>query len=179
MTVPIEFLAGALAAWLGERIGADDVTVSGFARPAAGQSSDNVLFDALANGRVEHLVLRRQTEGTTIFRDPDVCREARVLQGLSAADMRVPKVRWIEPSSAVLGAPFFVMDRVQGRVPLGKPSIHTAGWLPTLTRAERERLWSSALDVLVSVHAVPWRSSHDFLLDGDPMAATVGADTKS
>jgi len=175
MTVPIEFLAGALAAWLGERIGADDVTVSGFARPAAGQSSDNVLFDALANGRVEHLVLRRQTEGTTIFRDPDVCREAQVLQGLSAAGVRVPKVRWIEPSSAVLGAPFFVMDRVQGRVPLGKPSIHTAGWLPTLTRAERERLWSSALDVLVSVHAVPWRSSHDFLLDGDPMAATVAA----
>ncbi|HEY1831208.1 MAG TPA: phosphotransferase family protein [Acidimicrobiales bacterium] len=175
MTVAIEDLAGALVAWLGERFGADDVTVSGFARPAAGQSSDNVLFDASANGNVEHLVLRRQTEGTTIFRSPDVCREAQVLRGLATAGLRVPKVRWIEPNSAVLGAPFFVMDRVQGRVPLGKPSIHTTGWLPTLTPAERERLWLSALDFLVSLHAIPWPSTHGFLLDSDPNAATLGA----
>jgi aminoglycoside phosphotransferase (APT) family kinase protein len=175
MTVAIEDLVGVLAAWLGERIGAHDVIVSGFARPAAGQSSETVLFDASADGRVEHLVLRRQVEGTTIFRDPDVCREAQVLLGLSAAGVQVPRVRWIEPSSAVLGAPFFVMDRVPGRVPLGKPSIHAVGWLPTLTRVERERLWSSALNVLVSVHAVRWRSSHEFLLDCDPGAATVGA----
>jgi aminoglycoside phosphotransferase (APT) family kinase protein len=29
--------------------------------------------------------------------------------------------------------------------------------------------------VLVEVHAVRWRSTHDFLLEGDPKAATVGA----
>jgi aminoglycoside phosphotransferase (APT) family kinase protein len=175
MTMAIEDLAGALASWLAQRMGTHHVTVSEFARPAAGQSSETVLFSASADGRVEHLVLRRQVEGTTIFRDPDVSREARVLRGLSAAGVRVPNVRWSEPDSSVLGTPFFVMERVEGRVPLGKPSIHTTGWLPTLTRAERERLWSSALDVLVSVHAVPWRSTHDFLLDGDPKAATVGA----
>jgi aminoglycoside phosphotransferase (APT) family kinase protein len=78
------------------------------------------------------------------------------------------------PDPSVLGAPFFVMDRVEGRVPLGKPSIHTVGWLPDLTPAERERLWSSALDVLISVHAVPWQSTHAFLLDGDPKSATLG-----
>jgi aminoglycoside phosphotransferase (APT) family kinase protein len=175
MTVAMEGLAGALAAWLAPRMGTHEVTVSELARPAAGQSSETVLFDASADGRVEHLVLRRQVEGTTIFRDPDVSREAHVLQGLSAAGVRVPNVRWSEPDPSVLGTPFFVMERVEGRVPLGKPSIHVAGWLPTLTRAERERLWSSALDALISVHAVAWRSTHDFLLDGDPKAATVEA----
>jgi aminoglycoside phosphotransferase (APT) family kinase protein len=175
MTVAIEDLAGALVAWLAERTGVDNVTVSGFAHPAAGQSSDNVLFDASFDGHVNHLVVRRQADETTIFLDPDVTREARVLQGLSAAGVRVPSVRWIEPDPSILGAPFFIMDRVEGRVPLGKPSIHTAGWLPSLTRAERERLWSSALDVLVSVHQVPWRASHGFLLRGDPDAGTVNA----
>jgi len=175
MTAAVEDLAGALVAWLSERTGIDDITVSGFARPAAGQSSDNVLFDATFAGRIDHLVIRRQAYQSTIFLDPDVAREARVLQGLSAAGVRVPTVRWIEPDPSILGAPFFIMDRVEGRVPLGKPSIHTAGWLPSLTTAERERLWSSALDILVSVHHVPWRSTLGFLLNGDEDAATVNA----
>ena len=175
MTVAMEDLTAPLEAWLAERMGTAHVTVSGFARPAAGQSNETVLFDAAADGHVQRLVIRRQSDGTTIFRDPDVAREASVLRGLAAAGLRVPVVRWCEPDPSVLGAPFFVMDRVEGRVPLGKPSIHTVGWLPTLTRAERERLWSSALDVLVSVHAVRWRSTHEFLLEGDPNAATVGA----
>ena len=73
------------------------------------------------------------------------------------------------PSSAPRSSSW---TRVEGRVPLGKPSIHNAGWLPTLTRAERERLWRSALEILVSVHGVPWRSTHGFLLNGVPEAAT-------
>ena len=105
--------------------------------------------------------------GTTIFREPDVLREARVLQGLAATAVPVPEVRWIEPDPSVLGAPFFVMERVAGRVPLGKPSIHTVGWLPELTDRERERLWASALEVLVALHAVEWETTHAFLLDGD------------
>jgi len=175
MTVPIEALAGTLAAWLKERTGADSVTVSEFARPAAGQSSDNVLFDASVDSHVEHLVIRRQADGATIFRDPDVIKEARVVQGLSTAGVRVPNVRWTEPDSSVLGAPFFIMDRVEGMVPFGKPSIHAAGWIPSLKPAARERLWTSALNVLISVHAVPWRSTHDFLLKGDPGAASAGS----
>jgi aminoglycoside phosphotransferase (APT) family kinase protein len=171
----MEDLAAALAAWLAQRMATQEVTVSEFVRPAAGQSSEIVLFDASADGRVEHLVLRRQVEGTTIFRDPDVSREAHVLQGLATAGVRVPNVRWTEPDPSVLGTPFFVMERVEGRVPLGKPSIHVAGWLPTLTRPERERLWSSALEALIAVHAVPWRSTHEFLLDGDPKTATIEA----
>jgi aminoglycoside phosphotransferase (APT) family kinase protein len=175
VTAPVEDLVGALSAWLARQTGANDVVVSHFARPAAGQSNDTVLFDMAADGRVEHLVVRRQAQGTTIFRNPDVLREAQVLRGLSTAGVRVPAVLWSEPDPAVLGAPFFVMERVEGRVPLGKPSIHTVGWLPTLSTAERLRLWSSALDALIAIHSVEWRSTHSFLLDGDPKSATVGA----
>jgi aminoglycoside phosphotransferase (APT) family kinase protein len=56
------------------------------------------------------------------------------------------------------------MDQVPGRVPLARPSIHASDWLPTLTRSEREVLWRSALETVVAVHAVDWRSSHAFLL---------------
>jgi len=81
----------------------------------------------------------------------------------------VPHVLASEADESVLGAPFFVMDRIVGRVPTARPSIHAAGWLPTLTPAERDRLWSSAMDVLVAVHDVDWRSAHAFLVeDGGP-----------
>ena len=103
-------------------------------------------------------------------------REARVLQGLAAASrVPVPDVRWCETDPAVLGAPFFVMTEVPGRVPAGRPSIHTVGWLPTLTTRERERLWASAMETLVAVHDVDWQRSHAFLLDDDRDAATLDA----
>ena len=75
----------------------------------------------------------------------------------------------------MLGAPFFVMTEVPGRVPAGRPSIHTVGWLPTLTTRERERLWASAMETLVAIHDVDWQRSHAFLLDDDRDAATLDA----
>ena len=173
MTTTTDELAGPLGAWLAERLGATQVEVSEIVRPAAGQSNATFLCEVVADGHHEHLVVRRQAGGTTIFREPDVLREARVLQGLAATPVPVPAVRWTEPDPAILGAPFFVMEHVPGRVPLGKPSIHTVAWLPTLTTAERERMWSSALDVLVAVHAVDWRRTHHFLLEENPCVGSV------
>jgi len=149
--------------------------VTELSKAPAGQSNDTLLCGVLADGHHEHLVVRREARGTTIFRSPDVRREARVLQGLRHAGVPVPTVRWVEPDPSVLGAPFFVMERVPGRVPVGKPSIHAVGWLPTLSTAERERLWHASLDVLVAVHAADWPTTHAFLLDGDPATATVGS----
>jgi aminoglycoside phosphotransferase (APT) family kinase protein len=148
----------------------DGVTVDEVSRPAAGQSNDTVLITASHPGEggrlADRLVVRRQSTGTTIFRDPDVVREFRVLEGLAGSRVPVPALRWVEPDPAVLGAPFFVMERVAGRVPVGKPSIHTVGWLPTLSAKEVDHLWRSALDAFVAVHEVDWRKGHAFLLDG-------------
>ncbi|HEY3810905.1 MAG TPA: phosphotransferase family protein [Acidimicrobiales bacterium] len=171
----VDDLAGPLTAWLADRLGASDVSIAGLERPAAGQSNDTILCDAIADGQAQHLVVRRQAGGTAIFRRPDVLREARVLQGLAASRVPVPAVRWTESDASVLGAPFFVMERVSGRVPLGKPSIHTVGWLPELTAGERDRLWASALDVLIAVHEVDWRATHVFLLDNDPSGSSLEA----
>jgi aminoglycoside phosphotransferase (APT) family kinase protein len=172
---PVEELRGELAAWLGARLGVEGVTIDEVSRPAAGQSNDTVLVTASHPGDpgrvVERLVVRRQSTGTTIFRDPDVIREFRVLEGLAGTGVPAPRVRWAETDPAVLGSPFFVMEQIAGRVPVGKPSIHTVGWLPTLSANEVDHLWRSALDALVAVHEVDWRTSHPFLLDGgDPDA---------
>ena len=180
-TDPLGELRAPLVAWLADRLSAD-AEISEAKRPSVGQSNDTVLFTATwthaRQRRRERLVLRRQATANQIFREPDVIREARVLQGLaSGSRVPVPDVRWCEADPAVLGAPFFVMAEVSGRVPAGRPSIHTVGWLPTLTTRERERLWTSALETVVAVHDVDWQRSHAFLLgddrDGDTLDAHV------
>jgi aminoglycoside phosphotransferase (APT) family kinase protein len=175
----LEELRGPLAGWLRDRLQTDRIEVMGLARPGGGQSNDTVLFEAAWDDhrlpRRQALVLRRQQIGDHIFRTPDVLREHRVLEGLAPSWVPVPRTRWAEPDASVLGAPFFVMDLVAGLVPLAKPSIHTAGWLPTLTTSERTRLCCSALDALVAIHAVDWRTRHSFLLDGGDAAQTLVA----
>jgi len=173
-----ERVRAALRDWIAERLPADrpaavhGVEVSELASPGAGQSSETVLFSVSwregRRDRTGRYVLRCQPRANQIFLDADVGREFRVLQALGAGSgVPVPPVLGAEPDPGVLGVPFFVMARVAGTVPQGKPSIHTVGWLPTLTAGRRARLWSGALDTLVAVHRVDWRSAHAFLLEPD------------
>jgi aminoglycoside phosphotransferase (APT) family kinase protein len=175
----VDDLRAPLADWLAPRLATAEVRISSVSRPAGGPSNDTILFDAewpdRGLARREHFVLRREQTAHHIFRAPDVIREFRVLEGLRWSWVPVPRVRWAEPDPAVIGAPFFVMHAVLGNTPLAKPSIHSHGWLPTLTVHERTRLWNSALDALVAIHAVEWRATHEFLLDGDAANATFDA----
>ena len=168
-----------LAEWLATRLAVTDVRITALTRPGGGQSNDTILFDAeWAERGLAHrdaFVLRREQTSHHIFRAPDVLREFRVIDGLASSWVPVPRARWAEADPSVIGAPFFVMQAIAGNVPLAKPSIHSHGWLPTLTTAERSRLWNSALDALVAIHAVDWTVYHSFLLDDDPANASIGA----
>jgi aminoglycoside phosphotransferase (APT) family kinase protein len=174
----LDGLDHALQDWLatrvlpGEHTPLGAVHVSGITRPAAGQSNDTVLFDVTAdppwnNAEPLALVLRRQAKSAAIFQEPDVLREAAVIAGLAGTPVPVPAVLWTEADPGALGAPFFIMNRVPGFVPVGKPSIHLVGVLPTLTAVQRRRLWDSAMDAVVAIHGVPWRRAHGFLARGD------------
>jgi aminoglycoside phosphotransferase (APT) family kinase protein len=175
---------GALSVWLAQRLAqeaggpVDDLEVGDFETPSVGQSNDTVLFAVTwTEGSARHtaeLVARRQPRSHQLFLGADVLRESSVLRALErGSGVPVPHVMWQEPDPAVLGAPFFVMSRVHGRVPSGKPSIHSVGWLPGLEPVQQRRLWESAMRCLVAVHEVDWRTTHEFLLDDDPSSASV------
>jgi aminoglycoside phosphotransferase (APT) family kinase protein len=70
----------------------------------------------------------------------------------------VPEVIAIEDDPSVLGRPFFLMDRVTGNVPGGRPSIHRDPWLMSLTAAQRRMAMTNGLDALAEVHATPWHA---------------------
>lgn len=70
--------------------------------------------------------------------------EVRVMQGLHAAGVPVARVRWAEPTGAVLGRPFFVMDLIEGDPADAAMDPATA---EDLVRA------------LAALHALDWRAA--------------------
>ncbi|HWI71488.1 MAG TPA: phosphotransferase family protein, partial [Baekduia sp.] len=82
----------------------------------------------------------------------DMLREARVLSAL-AGRARVPRVLAVCEDTGVIGAPFYVMELVDGHV------VTTAMPDALDTPAERERTAHELIDALVEIHGVDWRAA--------------------
>jgi aminoglycoside phosphotransferase (APT) family kinase protein len=115
-----------------------------------GDGHSNVTY-ALRRGSAE-LVVRRPPRGPLPPSAHDVLREARVLRALEG---RAPVPRVLEECDdpRVIGAPFYVMERIEGEV------ISDAAPAALDTEAERRRMGEELVDALVTVHAVDWRAA--------------------
>ena len=66
----------------------------------------------------------------------------------------LPTLRWNEPEGGPLGTPFFVMDQVEGQIPLDIPPYVFTGWLLEAAPSERARLQRASIAVLAKLHAI-------------------------
>ncbi|RHW28958.1 phosphotransferase family protein [Nocardioides immobilis] len=155
-------LRGRLLAWLPARlapVGHEDFSLSAFTAPDAGYSGTTAFFTAawtLGGRPTRHeLVLRMQSQVHQVFVAPDAIRQAEVMRRLGGhPGVPTPEIVLTEADPAVLGAPFYLMKRVEGRVPSDVPSWHKRGWTTELTQAQRARMYDNALQSLVAVHAI-------------------------
>ncbi|RRS06092.1 phosphotransferase family protein [Aquabacterium soli] len=95
------------------------------------------------------LVLRKQPPGELLPSAHAVDREFRIQQALADTDVPVPRMRAFCEDRGVIGTPFYVMDRLQGRV-LSSQSI------PELPPAQRRACWLAMAETLARLHAVDW-----------------------
>ncbi len=161
----LEATRAALAKWLGEKLGAP-VALSELTGPSdTGFSSDTLLFDATVGGdRTEQLVARLEPQGFNVFPEYDVAVQYRVMETLAGTDVPVPRMRWLESDPSVLGAAFYVMDRVDGQVPSDSPPYHLAGLVFEMEPEARTALWWSGLEAMARIHRLDWRVlGFDFL----------------
>jgi aminoglycoside phosphotransferase (APT) family kinase protein len=63
-----------------------------------------------------------------------------------------------EADARLLGAPFFLMERIEGEVPSDNPPYHAAGWVTEIDEEARSRLWWSGVEALARIHRLDWRS---------------------
>jgi aminoglycoside phosphotransferase (APT) family kinase protein len=78
----------------------------------------------------------------------DVLREAFLLRALAGTPVRVPRVLATCDDASVIGAPFYVMERISGEV-------ITESVPPG---ADPARIGAELIDALVEVHATDWRA---------------------
>jgi aminoglycoside phosphotransferase (APT) family kinase protein len=155
-----------LTTWLTDRLpDASDMRVTDLVVPAkGGLSYETVLFDASwtvgSETETHRFVARVAPAGPGVFQSYDLRKEYEVAAALHE-NSGVPIARpwWYEPEPDVLGAPFMVMDRVDGSVPQDEPPYTVAGWVLELPREGQLKLYRNALDALIAVHAVDWRKA--------------------
>jgi aminoglycoside phosphotransferase (APT) family kinase protein len=152
----------ALSRWLGARLpGASDITVSAVEVPAtSGLSCETVLFEAAWNengaAHDEALVARVAPVGHTgLFPSYDLEREALVMGALSEhSDVPAPRILFTETDASVLGGPFVVMGRIEGRVPSDDPPYTLQGWVLDLSPAEQRTMIDNAVATVAAVARV-------------------------
>jgi aminoglycoside phosphotransferase (APT) family kinase protein len=127
---------------------------------AQGLGSGPLQAEPVGEGHSNVTYLVHRDGGSWVLRRPprpplppsahDVLREARLLSAVQDADVRTPRVLATCDDEAVIGAPFYVMERVEGHV-------MTADVPPALA-GETRRIGEDLIDSLVEIHAVDWRA---------------------
>ncbi|MFF7165601.1 phosphotransferase family protein [Streptomyces sp. NPDC008086] len=167
-----EELTRRLTAWLGTRLpGAEAVGVT--VPESNGMSSETLLFD-IENPepplRTCALRLAADPAAYTVFPVYDMPRQYRTMRVVAEhTDVPVPKVLWLEEDPGPLGAPFFVMERVDGRVPPDvMPYTYEGNWLHAASDGERAHLEAATIGVLARLHdQVPLDQAEFLTLPGE------------
>ena len=133
----------AVTAWLEANAGPVTPPLR-FSRITGGNS--NLTF-VVTDAEGRQLVLRRPPLGRVLSSAHDMAREWRIVSALAGRAVPVPPVRGLCEDPAVTGAPFYVMDLVEGEV-LTTPKQVEAN----LDRGGRRRVAEQLVDALVDLH---------------------------
>lgn len=97
-------------------------------------------------------VVRRPPLGHVLETAHDMAREHRVISALEGSPVPVPVTRALCDDPAVIGAPFYVMDKVEGRV------VRSTAELATFAPDDARAVSNELIDVLAALHGINYAS---------------------
>ena len=163
-----------LTAWLQQHL--PGAAITDFTVPGTnGMSSETILFDAtwpdVDGTKSDRFVLRLPPDPSAepVFPVYDMPRQFHAMRLIGArTDVAVPPTLWLEESSEALGAPFFVMGRVDGVVPPDvMPYTFGDNWFFESSAEDQHTLQETSIEVLAKIHTIA---------AGDPDAAFLVID---
>ncbi|SFL09179.1 Predicted kinase, aminoglycoside phosphotransferase (APT) family [Geodermatophilus ruber] len=116
---------------------------------AAGMSNLTYVVTPDGGAPEDAVILRRPPTGAVLATAHDMAREHRVITALGPTPVPVPRTLHLCTDESVLGAPFYVMERVIG--------LHVVDELPpgyADEPARRRELAEGLIDVLADLHSV-------------------------
>lgn len=136
----IDFDAAALQGFLAGRLGPADLSLE---QIGGGQSNPSYFLD----WGDRRMVLRKQPKGPILKGAHAIDREYRVLEALAPTPVPVPIPVLYHGDSDILGTPFYLMERVEGRV-------FTDTTLAELPKGVRRAIWMAIAETLAVMHTV-------------------------
>ncbi len=153
-----------LTAWMNANVGdfAGPLTVEKF---PGGQSNPTYKVETPNT----NYVLRRKPAGKLLPGAHAVEREFRIMSALESQGVPVPHCFALCEDDSVLGTPFFIMEKVEGRI-FWDPK------LPEVPQEQRAAYYESMGDVIASLHNVDYVSAglEDYGKPGNYFARQIG-----
>jgi aminoglycoside phosphotransferase (APT) family kinase protein len=162
-----------LQQWLADRTGDPNAAIGALSSPSAtGMSSESLFFDATWGDETGAFVARVAPDpaDVPVFPTYDLEMQYQVIKVVGEkSDVPVPPLRWIENDPTALGVPFFVMERVEGRVPPDIPPYAAGSWVTELSDDDRAEFQRATIAVLAGIHGIETADTGflEFDLPGD------------
>jgi aminoglycoside phosphotransferase (APT) family kinase protein/putative sterol carrier protein len=160
--VDLSDMQSKLIAWLRKKMPqARNLSISGMERSGAGLSNETFLFDLswqeAGRQRSEGMVLRCAPQSYPVFPEYDLGKQFRIMVRLRGTNIPVPKVYWLEEDEKILGAPFYLMGKIDGVIPPEFPPYHSFGVYFDATPQQRAKMWWGSLEATAKVHKLDWK----------------------
>jgi aminoglycoside phosphotransferase (APT) family kinase protein len=118
---------------------------------AAGMSNLTYTVTPVDGSPDDAVILRRPPTGAVLATAHDMAREHKVISALGGTAVPVPRTLHLCEDTSVLGAPFYVMERVVG--------VHVVSAFPpgyADEPAQRRQVGEALVDVLADLHSVDY-----------------------
>jgi aminoglycoside phosphotransferase (APT) family kinase protein len=155
-------LGAQLIPWLQRRLPeASDLRITSMDYPrGAGRSHETILFDLSfrqdGRERSEGYVVRVKPSANMVYPDDLFEEQYRVMRELrDLAIVPVADTLGYEDDPGIVGAPFFVMEKLIGRVAVNHPPYAQVGWVAEATPAQRRKFWEQGVRNLALIQKVP------------------------
>ena len=117
----------------------------------SGGQSNPTFFLSYPDARTR-LVLRKKPPGPLLPSAHAVDREYRILKALAGSAVPVPPVVLFHGEDDVVGTPFYLMERLEGRV------FHDTA-LPGVSREDRRAMYFAMAETLAALHGFDWQAA--------------------
>lgn len=160
-----------LERYLCEKLGAEELSITGFWKNLEGWSMEtfSIGLSYKKEGReIKRDIIIRKEPVAGLLEPYDVSIEYRVLTALKGAGVAIPETYWYESDPAILGLPFYVMEKVEGIVHFFSTStMFDPNWRLIPDDKERLGLADDFVTNLALINTVDWKARGlEFL--GDP-----------
>lgn len=105
------------------------------------------------------LVVRRQPTNLEVVLGSSLALQGRMMAALDRLKL-APVPDWIgmELDPAVLGNPFLIMGRVEGKSATQNPNYNSSGWIADLSPAQRGETWKNAIQAFAQLSKIDWQA---------------------